>query len=163
MNVILNRRRLEPDMRMKVRKELQARIRLTMAEVFGWDPRGDRWQELDDFAQQFLAKYDKLYPDPRDEHAAILRRLQASGITHEVKKGSGMKVEYAHEHDIAFLPYALGLRKLRGFGQDRFRQLLNGLNERTNYYNTTFAGESDEALPVIENRLSQYGRRSKRA
>lgn len=163
MNAIINPRTLDPGMRPKVRKELRARIRLTMAEVFGWDPRGDRWQKLDDFAQQFMAKYDTLYPNPRDEHAAMLNRAHAAGIDHGHKKGSGLKVEYAHEHDIVFLPYALGLRKLHGFGQDRLRLFLSSVNSRTDYYNKAFAGESDEVLPVIENRLSRYGRRSKKA
>ncbi len=163
MNVILNRRRLEPDMRMKVRRELRARIRLVMAEVFGWDPRGDRWNELDDFAQKFIAKYDALYKDPRDEHAAIIKRLQASGVIHDHKRGSGMKVEYSHEHDIAFLPYALGLRIKHGYGQGRLKLLLTSVNDRTNYYNTAFKGESDEVLPVIENRLNRYGRKPSKA
>ena len=93
----------------------------------------------------------------------MLNRAHAAGIDHGHKKGSGLKVEYAHEHDIIFLPYALGLRKLYGFGQDRLRLFLSSVNSRTDYYNKAFAGESDEVLPVIENRLSQYGRRSKKA
>lgn len=163
MNAIINPRTLDPDMRPKVRRELRARIQLTMVEVFGWGPYGDRWHKLDDFAQQFMAKYDTLYPNPRDEHAAMLNRVKAAGISHGYKKGSGLKVEYAHEHDIVFLPYLLGLRKLFGFGQDRLKQFLTGVNSRTDYYNKTFAGESDEVMPVIENKLERYGRKPKKA
>lgn len=163
MNAIINPRTLDASLRPKVRTQLRARMHLVMVEVFNWGPYGDRWHKLDDFAQQFLTKYDALYPKPRDEHAAMLNRVKAAGISHGHKKGSGLKVEYSHEHDIAFLPYLLGLRKLFGFGQDRLNLFLTSVNSRTDYYNKAFAGESDEVLPVIENRLSQYGRRSKNA
>ena len=163
MNVILNRRKLEPDMRQKIRKRMWAEIHLVMAEVFGWDPRGDRMKRLDDFAKKFLEKYDTLYTDTRAEITAILNRIRAEGIDYDDRKGSGLKVEYAMEHDIAYLPYLLGLRKLFGYGKDRMQRMQEGVNDRTRYYNATFEGEYSAVLPTIENRLNQYGRGSKKA
>lgn len=163
MKARINPRRLQPDMRPKIRERMRAEIRLVMAEVFGWSPHGERWQALDDFAQKFFEKYDALYDDPRAECDAILNRARADGIDYDARQGSGLKVDYAREHDITYLPYLIGLRKLYGFGQDRMKRLQAGINEKTRYYNKTFAGDYGDVMPVIENRLSQYGRRSKRA
>lgn len=155
-------RHVDPGIRIKIRQHIKAEIHLTLVEVFLWGADGKRMQELDAFAQKFLEKYDELYDgDPRAEHAAIINRLKAAGISHECKKGSGIKVEYAHEHDMALLPYLLGLRKLQGFGRDRLNNLIKDVNKRTVYYNNTFAGESDSALYSMHSRLDSYGRKKK--
>lgn len=153
-----NRDGVTPDMRRVIRQGLRNVARLTLIEKFSYGGSGVVIPRIIERSKQILAKYDELYPNPRDEIEALQRRLKADGLEFDIHTGSGEKNDRAREHDIAVSAFFLSLRReKRRFGAMRLKRFLSGLNETTQYYNNTFAGTDGAAFDVMRERLEQYG------
>lgn len=149
-------KQLDPRVRVHIRRMLGDCAELTLAEVFDFGDK--RLRDIRGEVQSMYAEYDAKYPDSLDYIRALVGLFETDGNSYicPVRPGSGERVLAGREHDIVYLCYAYQLRR-RGFGQVRINRFLSELCRRIRYYNRTFAGDYDEVVPVMENRLAQRG------